>query len=329
MLNELFEAGEYIFATKKGAEHPRRIHPAILLHDSSFNGMERFLTTIARFFLFHDDADAEEGRLRAEAALRMWCGHAPGDRKKSELAEQYAYLEENYPWLDHWLENYLTEYYNERAASGDKSAKKKLENAIESLHSKEKHYDTSSLNKLPTTNDFKLIRYDKVIANALTARGPLKRYYLVCRDPDWDAKIHIGDKWDLPPKQEDRILKTVAAYLLERSRKQRREDVPRYEPTNLKDIAYWALADARLDRTHYDKDMVEDRKLFLFEKGGSGNQAKIKPDPEWFAACGWQLIEATDDDEALDAYLDNYPDAIFYSDRGSNHSLARSMRYHR
>ena len=94
MLNELFEAGEYIFATKKGMEHPRRIHPAILLHDSSFNGMERFLTTIARFFLFHDDADAEEGRLRAEAALRMWCGHTPEGRAKSELAEQYAYLDE-------------------------------------------------------------------------------------------------------------------------------------------------------------------------------------------------------------------------------------------
>ena len=38
------------------------------------------------------------------------------------------------------------------------------------------------------------VRMEKVIANAYSARGPLKRYYLACKTSDWEEGITEGKR---------------------------------------------------------------------------------------------------------------------------------------
>lgn len=325
MLNEFAEVNEYMYAPVEGQPHSGRIKRTIFLWNNDFLGLERILTMIARYFIFHDRADVTEGRMRAEAALRMWCGMSHQEKGESRLAEQYEYIEENYPWLEYWIIDYL----RNSVSSDSEEAMDNVETAIEELQAKRKQFEFSSLNKRPLTSDYKTIRYDKIIANAVSAYGPLKMRYLVCLEPEWDRDVHRNQDAKLTSAQEDRVLKTIAAYLLESGRKLRHDDAPRFERTNLKDVAYWATGDTRLDRTHYKPLGIGDRPLFIFEKGVSGNVSKIKPDPEWFGRCGWQLVECTDNDDALDRLLDNYPDAVFFSDAGSCVPLNANERYSR
>lgn len=323
MLNEKLEVSEYMYDIKLSTIRPKRIKRSVLLWQNDLLGLERFLTMIARFFIYEDGADYEEGLRRADAAIHMWCGHIPENISEDKLADQYEYLQKNYPWLDCWLPEYLRECVSHE----DEAAMEQVEKGITVLAGKKPGFSVSSLNKQPRENDFKAIRYDKVIANAAVSRGPLKMYYLACKYADWDTKIHGKSGKKLTAGQHDRILKTVAAYLLERSVKLRRDEAPRFELINYMDITYWATGSRRLSRGEYAGLSVRNRALFSFMKGMSGNSAKIKPDPEWFAACGWELIDATEDDSLLDAFLDNNPDGIFYSDSGSGEQLELNVRY--
>ena len=325
MLNERLEVSEYLYDVKNIDPRPERIKRSVLLWQNDLVGMERFLIMLARFFIYEDGADYEEGLKRADAAIRMWCGHAPEKRSEDKLADQYEYLEENYPWLDYWLVDYLREIVSHE----NEQAMEQVEKGIIVLENKKPGFSISSLNKQPKENDFKAIRYDKIIANAAVSRGPLKQYYLACADPEWDLNIHGKGNRKLTDGQHDRVLKTVAAYMLERSVKQRRDEAPRFELINYMDITFWTIGSRRLNRGEYNGFAVADRPLFSFQKGMSGNAAKIKPDPEWFKACSWELIDATEDDSALDAFLENNPEGIFYSDNGGGKPLELNTRYER
>ena len=329
MLNEYIEVREYISPLGRGAAQQCRLHRPIFAklnnktkeRTCEFNGLERVMTMIARFFLFHDGAQDDERIMRAEAALRLWCGDIEDkNRSESGLKEQYAYLEEQYPWLENWLQKYLEEGVPCAKKPGEE--KEIIEKAINTLNARRERFGYSSYDSKMKINDYKAIKYDKIIANALSAGGPLKRYYLVCEDPHWDAKIYaITKKKQGKPKdgQKDRILKTIAAYLLERNRKARPIDdgALRYEPVNKTNLSFWAKNNSDIENKDLTLFAVSGRPLFFSETGPSGNVGKIKPDSEWFAACGWQLIDGTEDDTALDAYLGSHPDAVCFSDRGS------------
>ena len=323
MLNERFEVSEYMYDVKNTNPRPERIKRSILLWQNDLLGLERFMIMLARFFIFEDGAGYEEGLKRADAAIRMWCGHAPEKRSEDRLADQYEYLQENYPWLDYWLINYL----RETVSCEDEQAMERVENGLRALENKKPGFSVSSLNKQAKENDFKAIRYDKIIANAAVSRGPLKRYYLACADPEWDINIHGKDDKNLTDGQHDRILKTIAAYMLERSLKQRHDDAPRFELINYMDITFWAVGNRKLYRGDYSSFAIADRPLFSFQKGMSGNAAKVKPDYDWFKSCGWKLIDATENDSALDDFLDNNPEAIFFSDSGGSKPLDLNVRY--
>jgi len=328
MLNEILEAGEYLYDFRNDKTGPKRIKNAVLLKKDKnqryeFLGLEGILTIIARYFIYEDDVEYEEGIRRANAALHMWCGHAPENKAEDILSNQYEYLQENYPWIEWWLPDYL----RETVSRGNEEEMENVERGIASLKDKKKSYSVSSLNKQAKANDFKAIRYDKIIANAAVSGGPLKKYYLACCDAEWGRSLRKEKNMQPTPRQNDVILKTIAAYILERSRKQRTDSLPRFEPINYMDITYWTVNDGRLSRTNYKNFSVSERPLFAFQSGMSKNSGKIKPDPEWFEACGWQLIDATEDDSALDAFLDNNPEGIFYSDQGSCVPLERNARY--
>lgn len=330
MLDELYETkNEYLFDIASTDPKPRRIKTEILLKGNYLSGMERFLTMIARYFIFEEGKDLGEGIKLAKTALQMWCGHFPGDNAEDELLLQYEYLINKYPYLDYWLVDYLREmvsYDTEKKMS-------EVERGIKKIAEKKEQYEASSLNKSASNNNYKTIYYDKIISNAISSYGPLRRYYLACNTENWDKDIRVKGKTSkggmCSDSQKEKIIKLIAAYMIEKSRKPRHDDRLRFEPVGLKDIAYWAKGKSPLNSSNYKVYEVDGRQLFQFQSGKSGNVTKVKPDSDWFEACRWQLIEATDNDENLASYLDNNPDAVFYSDAGANKDLQLNTRYKR
>lgn len=334
MLNEIQEAYEYMFDPDNTCPRPHRIIRSIFLHNDDMNGLERMTTIIARYFIFDENADSYiRGRRRAEAALRMWLGFTENLGDNEKLSEEYMYLKQNYPWLEYWLSKYL-----KKDVSSDKQLRKdQVERVLRKLEKKKSQLESRSLSKSQNTSDFKLIRYDKVIANAAVAGGPLRKYYLVCQKPDWYSGIikineknhnnHFGDT------DQDRILKVMAAYLIERNRKYKGNIDYVYEPVNLSSVALWAAGSTKLDSskfkyyTYQSKESSETRQLFSFYSSKSGNITKVKPDEEWLQSCGWDIVDATDGGVLLDEYLESHSDAIFFSDPGSNKELQQNSRY--
>lgn len=325
MLNEIIEASEYLYDFKNTDNGPKRIKRTVLLWQNSFLGLERILMIIARYFIYEDGVEYDEGLKRADAAIRMWCGHTSDGKIDDRLSEEYEYLKENYPWIEYWLPDYL----RETAINETEKEMEIVEKGIAELMGRKKSFSVSSLNKSPNKNDFKAIRYDKIVSNAAVSRGPLKRYYLACSEAEWDIALRKEGGRRPTQKQKDYIIKTIAAYMLERSLKQRADNSPRFEPINYMDITNWAEISTRLYKNKYKTFVVSGRPLFTFQSGFSGNTAKIKPDRKWFEACGWQLIDATDDDSELDAFLDENPEGIYYRDSGSCVPLEPRLRYER
>ena len=151
---------------------------------------------------------------------------------------------------------------------------------------------------------------------------------MVCDDPYWLDGVIIDDGKPIRIKHSDRILKTVAAYLLERERKGRSEMRLTYEPVNFSDITMWAFARTRLSSNYYNY-IIDERPLFEFKSCITGNLKKIKPDEEWFERCGWKLIDATESDDALDKYLESNPYAVFFADTGGASFIHPDLRYKR
>lgn len=337
MLDEIREVQEYMFSPGMPGQQSDRIQLSVFWHAGNLNGIERMMTMIARYFLFVDNEDTDNIFLMAEAALRMWTGNTPlsiaeksstrtdVSEKEAALAGEYEYLTRSYPWLNWWLPAYI----KDKSKGMKESDRDKAEMAINKLAGKKSQFGRSVFGTRSGANDYKKCTYEKAVANAYSARGPLKRYYLACTDPDWKTGLSKGNGKKLMNDHPDRVLKILASYMIERSRKVRHDDEPRYEPVNYSDIAMWAAGSSKLDGSVVSKYKVGDRPLFSCKAASSGNQAKLKPDEEWFTRCGWTLIEATEEDAALDEFLDANPGAVFFRDNGGNVRLSMNERYER
>lgn len=332
MLDEIREAYEYMYDFDNDGDKPRRINVSSFIRKNEMNGVERILTIISRYFIFDGELNTDISRDRAEVAMRMWLGLTDELDEKKHFSKQYENMKKNYPQLDHWLEKYLKLEFD----SIDNEKKERINSFLDSLQIKKKYLKTKSMNKKTNTNDFKQIRYDKIMANAQVARGPLKRYYLVCADPDWKRGIYKETEKNPSAsidKHEGKILKLVAAYLIEKNRKKKSNNDYVHEYVNYKELSYWA--DTKLDGTKYKEFSYEDsqthvrRPLFSSYSALSGNLSKIRPDEEWLEYCGWEIIEATESDDKLDEYLSNNPNAIFFSDYGVGKTLSKNVRYKR
>ena len=333
MLNEIQEAYDYIYDYKNAAVKLTRLKWGVFTHNDDLNGLERILTTISRYFIFEDPSDTARGRRRAEAAMRMWLGFTDGLDEDERFFDQYEYLKENYPWLDHWLYNYL----KDAICNDPKGRKERFDDTMELIKSKKQQLETKSLASDRNTSDYKLIRFDKILSNAQVARGPLKKYYLAYVSENWKAgtnKVTASTPDShIKSKDDDKVLKLLAAYLLERRRKLKSNNDYVFEPVNFSDIAFWAAGASKLDRTVFKVFTYEDsrthlrRPLFEFRSAKSGNLVKTKPDEEWMGFCGWEIIEATDNDYKLDKYLAEHPGAVFFSDPGASQLLRKNERY--
>ena len=327
MLNEIIEARGYLFDPDDGSCEYQSLNAKLFCgKKGDLNGLERAMTMVARYFLFEDGAEGEQAIARAGAALRMWCGLIP-DKLEGALEEERLYLLAEFPWLEQWLPNLL----RRESASEDGPNNNIARRTLEKLENKRVPFTYSAFTQANENNNFKLLNYEKVIANALIAGGPLKRYYLVCEDSDWFSKIckqRGTNRYARPmPKDEDKVLKLLSAYLLEVNRKKKRAASFGFEPINLNAVAAWLGANTKFTNTKYTVFNYAKQDIFEFELGKSGNAIKVRPDADWMSSCNWQLIDGTDGDDALDDYLVAHPGAIFYSDSGTPAPLSKNVRY--
>ena len=189
-------------------------------------------------------------------------------------------------------------------------------------------------------NDFKKIMYDKIIADAIVS-GPLKRYYLVCRNADFSeivyesvskdkttvtarqlftkSKMKKGEFSEPTKKKADLIMKTIAAFLLEQEFRDTDCLYDGFVPVNLTDIANWLAGSSGTGILKSFR--IKSRPLFKFED--IDNVAAISIDAEWMNSCGWRIIS----EECLDSFLSAYPDADFYSDFGAGQFMRKGVRY--
>lgn len=328
MLNEIREADGYLFDPDAGACEYQSLNTKLFCgKKGDLNGLDRAMTMVARYFLFEDGADEEQAIARAKVALMMWCGLMP-ENLKGALAEEHLYLMVKYPWIDHWLPELLKR--ESAMDSGPNSAI--VEKALTKLEKRRDQFTYGALTYANANNNFKLLSYEKVIANALIARGPLKKYYLVCNDADWFSKVckkKRGEEYANPMgKDEDKVAKLIAAYLLETNRKKKRTVSAGFEPVSLNDVSAWIGMKTKLTNTNFAVFSYQKQALFEFEMGRSGNMIKVRPNADWFEHCGWALIDATEGDAALDEWLADHPGAVFYSDHGMAARLERGVRYH-
>ena len=115
--------------------------------------------------------------------------------------------------------------------------------------------------------------------------------------------------------------------MLERNRKKREFESITFEPVNYKVISFWVSID--LDGTDFKKYRYCGERLFETQDKVVGSMSKCRPNEKWFEQCGWAIIDATDNDDLLNKYLEEKPNTIFYSDNGHGKPLSKNVRYER
>lgn len=179
-------------------------------------------------------------------------------------------------------------------------------------------------------NDFKKTMYDKAIADAM-AFGPLKRYYLVCDNPEFfnicyktpskTSSPFSKGNWSTPTyNKADLITKTTAAFLLEQHFRRAANKHDGLAPINQTDIKNWCVNSP--DMNGLKNYSIEGRPLFV-KTDRTKNVSFLSIDPTWMADCGWQIVP----EENLDEYIDEHLDATFFSDWGSGEYLKEYQYY--
>ena len=354
MLNEISEANCYMTETLAKGNGSSRIKSNTLFKKNSkdriaqngevfsMNGLERLLMMVARRVIFSEpgagDAEITQEQIRkAKAALCMWCGVMLRKKQSQGVRfqpEDYAVIKEKYLWINEWIPeeiyhalnneypgiNGWLPYYIENLT--DEETLEKIIPGIEELISEKKQ---EALRKPAfSRSPYKQLCYEKVIANAI-ARGPLKEYCLVCTNGSWNEGIkkQRGKNPEGKPMRsdEDRILKLLAAYMLERERKYIQREEVGFEPVNFVDISFWAEKNSYWGKKNYEVFSYNGEALFAFEKTPTGNLTKAKPCRRWYEKCDWRLLDITNDEKAMDKYSKEHPSAIFFLDDGENAPL--------
>ncbi len=160
-----------------------------------------------------------------------------------------------------------------------------------------------------SNNDFKMVLYEKIIAEALN-KGALCRYYLACSA---DALESISGYSEA---NRDLILKTTAAFFLCRS-----NPSLKFAPINRTDIANWSVDKQNPNKfTLEDYELSDGTKLFYTVRLG-GNVTKLSLHEDWLK-CFCLVGE-----EDIDAWLSDHGDRIYFSDAGSQDYLRKNERY--
>lgn len=181
-------------------------------------------------------------------------------------------------------------------------------------------------------NDFKAITYDGIIAKGFNL-GELRRYYLCCTDESIISDIKNCNS----EKDRDIILKTVAAWLLNRTNGQS------FVLVNKTDIINWLKDVSKPDdyhpEKHKDNKPYTDKcgnELFHFKLVGK-NTVKLfigvatgkKDEPLKDASDNMAFINCFEvvEESQLDEWLAEHSDGVFYRDDGSGEYLQKNVRY--
>ena len=138
----------------------------------SLSGLERAMTTIARYYLFNLNLDETS----VEEVLKAWCGFNHNENI-AEISRD----------INGWLKRLI------QLMKTNKSNAEKADLALEKLSNKNKQFGKSPLNTNSIENNFKEITYEGVIANALTM-GRLENYCLICNGNDF---AHVASSRNL------------------------------------------------------------------------------------------------------------------------------------
>ena len=349
MLNEIREYEEYTYDLDNTASVPKRIKYNVLtkgLNEESSGigcGIESILSIIARHFLFDFNAlGALANADAAECAVLAWLGSGAGGENMSALsAEVRNEIESIMGWYPRYIEKVLISEREELIKQNhdnpkkQKSLKKNIELLKDILDNLGDGKFRRDLEKAAwsygysSKNDYKKLSIEKVVANA-AARGPLKRYYLLCKSPDLDSVI-LKEQPKRKPKEgltqrekyDDLYLRMIAAYLI--SDQLTRTDTSRgsrFVPVNLTELSGWALTDKKLANDKIP-DCFEGIELITL----NNQQSKLRFDNKWFAKCGWMIVDDSENNNEPVRSLKEQPDTCYWKDVGACVPLVKNKKY--
>lgn len=352
MLNELGEYNQYAAALHSFPDFAGHRLKYFTLIKNGFSGLERALTIIARRHIF---ADAEQystfDEEHVKDILRAWCGfefrsevpahlvnHLPEYIKQNFLSSCLNECrlkskdfsdDESYPALLNFLEKSNSESLTAllaakknspllKAMNTDLERAKKILAALDTLSGKKRAFDRTIFNVLADDGDeYRAIKYDRIIANALFF-GKLRNYVLVCeRDPFTTSLKKITASKpagkNLLPSQQDLVLKLTAVYLL-----QRRYSDQDFVTFNELNLISWLATETKPENLHLDKFIFGETGENLFETRliNGVNVKKLRIHPDWLKH--FQLVENVESNgyENLGR--------IFFTDSGAAKPLVRS-----
>lgn len=169
-------------------------------------------------------------------------------------------------------------------------------------------------------NDLKTITFDEIVAKAYV-KGPLKKYYLCCNNPDVLNCITVGAKGKEKSifkkngkKHQDIILKTVAAFLIS----QRESSEPQnYVFFNKTDTVNW-MADLNLNKD-YDKYLAN---YTIDAKGPITDVKKIGDNALKITICDTlRQSFVLKDEDTIEEWIKDNPNGVYYLDMGANHFM--------
>ena len=154
--------------------------------------------------------------------------------------------------------------------------------------------------KKKENNDLKALTYEKIIANAFI-KGPLKRYYLCCDDCNLIDQFNIKDR--------DTVLKTIAAYLLNKN-----NTLPEQEWTyfNKTDVVNWLKDISKTDDFKLDASIFQTQKL-------AGNTLKLRVKEDFVKH--FKIVEENELKEGDQKH------GVFFRDDGSHSYLVENTIY--
>ncbi len=249
-------------------------------------------------------------------------------------------------WLPEYVEEYAREYAKERHARA-KGQRQGLEELAEKYqdraatlydgwadYMKAKEYYSSTVFDIWDANDENRLTYERIVANAIR-RGPLRRYYLAGRPEVMDSLMGERNGIFAWGKRE-RILAATVAYLLQAGPRSGEGRLP--TPVvrfSLCDLSAWLGYETELEK--------KDVEPWRYVDGSRGlNEGILRPvrgaglyhmGEHWLRDGDWQLIDATEGDDELDAFLEGHGrDYSFWSecplpkDMGKNGKLGRDEK---
>lgn len=191
---------------------------------------------------------------------------------------------------------------------------------LETLEAKVNSFNSSIFSThYLTKNDFKAIKYERIIANAFHL-GKLKQFYLLCDSDPFENELvtkHTNTRstTDMSDSDKDLLLRITALYLLQKQNTDQNEVY-----FNQTDLANWLYEKADPKNFELKKYRLTTSGEPLFNTiSVTNNVTKLKIHKNWIEH--FKIVESCDIDKPENRGL------IFYSDPGCSEYLRYNEKY--